>query len=365
MGKLTYGLLPSDFWDSGIGRAIQAAGKDPLILSAYLRANHHDTMIGLYRLRLGDIQLELPALGSLETIRHGLQMLTHVGFADYDDVFSCVWVRDMARERLNLVAGRVLDPEDKRCKGAQRLYDMLPLSSLLDPFFDAYGRALRLKRRTIVQPRLDDVRPHGVTPQGVTPVPPLDDAAQVVQAQSAPPGDQGAIQAPWKGLRRGLEGASAPGNCTDVPDLFDQEERSGDQVLRSARTAADTPRLPALLGSAPRHPNLASEPNGTNYGVIAKAARELLVDGDLAAKYLGGIPVETLEDLIEATKSFCARRKIDIGRRDPVPFDIVCRACMSEWLKFHRPDITSGAAARPRDLRTNPYETSRGTRRRG
>jgi hypothetical protein len=351
LGKHTYGLLPSDFWESGIGRSIQAAGKDPLILSAYLRANKHDTMIGLYRLRLGEIQLEVPTLGSLETIRHGLQLLTHVGFADYDDAASCVWVREMARERLNLEAGCVLDPEDKRCKGAQRLYELLPPSWLLTPFFDAYGRTLRLRRRTIAQPTLLDVPPHGVTPHDVPPVPPLDDAAQVVPAHVARPGDQRAIQAPCKPLASPFEGASASGTGTSVPVFPDQVCDQDDQVLRSARTAADTPRLPALLGSSPRHRDLASAPNGTNYGVIAKAARELLADGDLAAKYLGGIPLETLEDLIEATKSFCARRKIDIGRRDPVPFDIVGRACTSEWLKFHRPDITGGAAPRARDLR--------------
>lgn len=350
LGKHSYGVLPSDSWDSTIGRAIQAAGKDSVILSAYLRANTHDTMLGLYRLQLGEIQLELPVLGSVDAIRCALDSLTHVRFAHYDDLASCVWVREMARERMNLEIGRILDPEDKRCKGAQRLYDLLPATTLLDPFFDYYGRVLRLKPRTTRQATFDDVPPHDVPPQGVTPVrphgvTPLNDAAQVV------PGDQWAIQAPWKPLPSPFEGASSPSTSTSVPVFPGQVFDQVDQVLRSARTAADTPRLPALLGSSPRHHDLASEPSGTNYGVIAKAARELLADADMAAKYLGGITVETLEDLIEATKSFCARRKIDIGRRDPVPFDIVARACASEWLKFHRPDITSGASNRPRDLR--------------
>lgn len=83
------------------------------------------------------------------------------------------------------------------------------------------------------------------------------------------------------------------------------------------------------------------QPHGTNFAVIARAARGLLHDPELARKYLEG-PIETQSDLVEATKRFCANYKIDYGRRDAVPFDIVHRACASEWAKW-----LTGASKKP------------------
>ena len=103
------------------------------------------------------------------------------------------------------------------------------------------------------------------------------------------------------------------------------------------------------LGVRQRHHDLQTEPNGSNYHIVSRVARDLLLDRELAAKYLEG-PIDTQTDLVEATKRFCARKHIDYGRHDQVPFDVVHRACASEWLKFTNPGIAAGTDARPRQL---------------
>ena len=157
MTRATFGSLPSLFWESDQGRAIQAYGKDAVILSNYLRANRHSTMIGLYRVRLEQILYEQPVLESVHVIRTAFESLHRVLFAEYDEATAFVWVLEMARERLNLNPGEVLDPEDKRRKGAQSLYDLLPPSPFVEPFFEKYGKALRLRRRNFAQPDLGTI----------------------------------------------------------------------------------------------------------------------------------------------------------------------------------------------------------------
>ena len=84
------------------------------------------------------------------------------------------------------------------------------------------------------------------------------------------------------------------------------------------------------------HP--AREPNDTNYRIIQKVAWDLLSDADVAAKFYE-FPIETLEDLVEATKRCCAKRHIDYGRNEKVPFNIVHRATASVWFKFRHPEL--------------------------
>lgn len=313
----SYGILPTLFCESEISRAIQErGGKDAMILSFYLRANRHANMLGLYRLVLGDVVNELPVLVSTGAVLRAFAGLSSAAWADYDERTAFVWVRRMVLERLNLGAvNQVLDPEDKRRRGAQRLYDGVPPNPFLEPFFNLYGRTLRLERRVFSQPTLD------VTP--VTPVtPPRDVIAEpsVIDRISTEGASQGASQ-----------GASA-GTCTQVLVLSDQTDQI-DQVLRSESTPRTQPRLPIPQGlKDDRRDRASREPNGNNYHVICRVARDLLADPALASKYLES-PIETEGDLVEATKRFCAAKKIDYGRRDSVPFDVAYRACNWEWLK--------------------------------
>jgi hypothetical protein len=74
---------------------------------------------------------------------------------------------------------------------------------------------------------------------------------------------------------------------------------------------------------AARFSDLAKEPNGTNYAVVAKIARTLIDEGQ----------IKTFSDLVEATKQKCADTGVDYGRHEAVPFDVVHRACASEAIK--------------------------------
>lgn len=315
----TFGILPSLFWESDEGRAIQARGKDAVILSSYLRANRHATMLGYYRLRVDDVLYELPVLETREAILRAFAGLQTLAWLQYDDASGVVWVRDMARQRLNLATGRAIDPEDGRRPVLQRLYDSLPPNPLEDPFYQSYGSVLRLTRRTFAQPMLD--------------------AAPEISTGGEGGGGGG----------RGRGEAPPGGTSTYVPDpLIRSDQDVLQEQERSDKTAAATqPRLPTPLAVTSPKSDHAQQPSGTNFHVIARAARELLAERDLAAKYLEG-PIESESDLVEATKRFCAQKKIDYGRSDAVPFDVVHRACASEWLKFHRPDIARGQRGGPR-----------------
>lgn len=334
--RRTYGILPSLFWESPEGRAVQARGKDPLIVSCYLRANRHATMLGLYRLRLDDVAFELPVLASADAIADAFVALQDADFAQYDAHAGVVWVRDMAWQRLNLTPGRPIDPEDGRRVVLQRLFDAVPPTPLVDLFFRVYGVPLRLARRTFAQPTLDvprDVPPHDVPPAVLS-----SDDAPVLSREISTGGAGGGPGGRGRG-----EGAPAPGTSTRTADLLISTDQIDQvQISKLDRTAAaqtPLPLPPALVHSKPTTSrsdvvdDATRQPHGSNFQVIARAARGLLQDAELALKYLEG-PIETQSDLVEATKRFCANYKIDYGRRDAVPFDVVHRACASEWVKF-------------------------------
>lgn len=72
----------------------------------------------------------------------------------------------------------------------------------------------------------------------------------------------------------------------------------------------------------------AKAPNGTNYKPIAKLVRLLLTSNPSLAT------TERYAELVEAAKQQCADLRIDYGRHETVPFDVVHRACASELMKF-------------------------------
>jgi len=76
-----------------------------------------------------------------------------------------------------------------------------------------------------------------------------------------------------------------------------------------------------------------------------------------ARAFLNDTPITSDGDLLEATKTCCARKRIH-GHGD-----VVHAACASEWFKFTHPEVIAGQVPRPRDLRTDPNITTRGTRR--
>jgi len=186
-----YGIVTGDFWTGPTGKAIRAAGgKDAQILALYLMSAHHATMIGLYRLSFHAIVEESGLTDEEVTI--GFAALEHVHFASFDTETEHVWVREMAKYRLNLT-GAPLAKKDKRLVGAQRLFDSLLPNPYLIPFYERYRIELRLTR-----PPKSRLLPLQRTFEG---------ASKPLGSPNKHRTEEGAS----KGLARGFEGASAIG----------------------------------------------------------------------------------------------------------------------------------------------------------
>jgi hypothetical protein len=140
-----YGIVFPEFWTGQTGKAIRAEGKDAQILALYQMTCRYATMIGLYRLLVDDVRAET-GLAEKGLVR-GFEALGRLGFSDYDAATQHVWVREMAKYRLNLQRKSPLDVDDNRVKGSQNLYDRLGDNPFLGPFFDRYAKEIRLKRR--------------------------------------------------------------------------------------------------------------------------------------------------------------------------------------------------------------------------
>lgn len=142
----TYGTLLSTFWTGYTGRTMQARSKDAVLLAAFLSANEFANMIGLYELSFPKLERSLIAIKTRPALRRAFDVLEELTFAQYDERTEFVWVREMARVRLQL-RGLPLKHDDNRRLGAIRLYDKLPQNPFLGPFFDRYCGELAIPRR--------------------------------------------------------------------------------------------------------------------------------------------------------------------------------------------------------------------------
>jgi hypothetical protein len=142
----TYGTLLSSFWTGNTGREMQKRSKDAVILAVFLSANEFANMIGLYELSYPKIERSLITIRTRQSLRKALDVLDELTFAHYDERTEFVWIREMARVRLQL-RGLPLKHDDNRRLGAVRLYDKLPLNPFLGPFYDRYCTELTISKR--------------------------------------------------------------------------------------------------------------------------------------------------------------------------------------------------------------------------
>lgn len=210
----SFGIVFDSFLEGTTGKAIQARGKDAVIVATFLLKNRFDNMLGLYDLPLHRLQRTLVVIKSLAAIKKALQALEAESFALYDEATEFVWVREMARVRLQL-KGEPLDPKDKRRTGAIRLYDTLPANPFLGPFFDRYATELGLTSRRDGPPR----------------------------------GQQGACEGASEGASEGTcEGVDVSPQTPlqeQVPVPSTRNQEITDQVPAPRRTAASPQRVPA------------------------------------------------------------------------------------------------------------------------
>lgn len=125
-----YGKIPSNFW---ITTAKKLRGDATAInVALYLYSAPSANMLGLYYLPIDYIALHLGS--SLEGAKKGLRRCIEGGFCGYDYENEVVWIHDFVKEDFI----NPLTPSDKRVKGAQTAYDLLPNCLFLKEFFDKY-----------------------------------------------------------------------------------------------------------------------------------------------------------------------------------------------------------------------------------
>lgn len=143
-----YGVLVPRYWTGPTGRLLRdRGGHAAQLLGVYLLSNDYMNMLGIYPLKLRDVEDELGLTRAEITAALSLMRLDSVEYAYYDLGTSYVWVREMVRFRLGLKGTEPLKRDDNKAIGAQRLYASLPANPWLGPFFDRYHRQLHLKRR--------------------------------------------------------------------------------------------------------------------------------------------------------------------------------------------------------------------------
>lgn len=148
MADVPYGITLSTFYTGHTGMRLQmmgTPGKDALILGGFLTVNEWANMIGLYELSPSKLTRCLPSVKG-KALTKAFELLATESYAYYDEPTEFVWVREMARVRLRLQAGKILANENA-LKGARNLYQRLPLNPFLGPFYDRYHVELDLKHR--------------------------------------------------------------------------------------------------------------------------------------------------------------------------------------------------------------------------
>jgi hypothetical protein len=233
----SYGILLNSYFDGATGMRLQERGnKDAVIVGLFLTANEFTNMIGLYELSIAKIERKLPIVKTRAALRKALEVLDEESYAHYDTRTEFVWVREMARVRLQL-KGTPLSTGDKRVLGANKVYSRLPLNPFLGPFYDRYGLELRLPKRR-----------HGG---------PLD--------------IEGASQAPSQAPSQGASQGASPDRGSKVgkglaPTLrshqLDQRSGTSDQVPEISD------QVPVKAAAAPPHPHEQTRNHGDNLATV-------------------------------------------------------------------------------------------------
>src|SRR4029453_18274393 len=135
-------LYPS-YYDGPTGvRIAKYGGVQASALGTYLLANRFANSLGLYYLPLPAIRAPL----TRPEIITAFEVLDRAAFAEYDYGTEFVWVKEMARIRMQLINRTdCLKPSDSRVQLINRLYRELPEQPFSWPFFVRYRKQLRIE----------------------------------------------------------------------------------------------------------------------------------------------------------------------------------------------------------------------------
>lgn len=295
MAESAFGTLLNSFFDGSTGRRLLARGRegrDAMLLALWLTANEFANMIGLYELSVAKIERSLVGFKRREIIKL-FGVLAAEDFAYWDEATDFVWIREMARVRLQL-NGEPLKRDDKRRLGALRRYETLPSNPFLGAFFDRYHLDLSLPQKR-----------------------------------------EGASQAPYEGASQGVSQGASEGACEAPPITSFRSDGSGitDQTNQGSEIRDQGSEIRRTPAAPARPSNGKHQNNGDNYRVIARIAHEILVSES----------VETEADLRELAKTRCAQLGVPYATPDDNGMSAVTRACAAEWFKHRHPDLVGGS----------------------
>lgn len=136
-----FGKVGPTFWTRGTGKALRGH-PEAQIVALYLMSAPTSNMIGLYYLPVEVIAHDtgLP----LEGASKGLRRAFEGGFCTYDEASEMVFVHTMAPRQLGLDDGEALSPKDNRVKAIVKLMRECGCTVLLDAFHSLYRDRLCL-----------------------------------------------------------------------------------------------------------------------------------------------------------------------------------------------------------------------------
>lgn len=142
-----YSKVSPRFWLGTTGRQLRAEGPDVQLVALYLVTAPNSNMIGLYAISTAAIANDTGL--SSRKVQRALKRLGEIRFSEYDDHAQVVWVLEMARFQVSEKSkdAEALKPEDKRCKGVQREYDLVPDNRMLAAFGEKYASRFHLTRK--------------------------------------------------------------------------------------------------------------------------------------------------------------------------------------------------------------------------
>lgn len=208
----TYRQVMPTFWTGKTGRALRTAGPEAIVVALYLVTSPHSNWLGLYYLPKAFIGHETGLQPGAVT--DALAHCVEAGFCQYDESSEMVWVVEMAGFQI----GASLNPNDNRVTGIKRTLASLPKSTLLDKFSSHYPGLLHLGPRA---------------PDDVALVP------TELRVDSS--------EAPSKGLRSGIEGASEGPRSQEQNQELEQEQEESTPPSATGELSKQLPP-PADLG---------------------------------------------------------------------------------------------------------------------
>jgi len=140
-----YASVYPGFWTGETGKQLRELGRNEQLLALYLVSSPLSNMIGLYYLPLPTIVHETGI--SQQGVAKGLQRLSELQFAHYDQKAEHIWVPEMARYQL----APALQEGDNKVKGVERELQNYIKSPFAPAFIARYSEPYHLDAESLLK----------------------------------------------------------------------------------------------------------------------------------------------------------------------------------------------------------------------